>query len=243
MKNSMNTYKYLDDYVAIDKDNDIYILEKNNSFYKLDKDSFDSIVDLDKLVEQKKIKDNQIYVIAILFIIVATLLIYFCKYQYIIIDKNIAYSMILLLINIIIHELGHIVLLKYFYPDSKIKIGFKLIYIYPAFYVDTSYSYMIPKYKRMAVYLAGNLMNCIFLLSVMIFFPDKIIYCYLIVTNILVNFIPIIKSDGYYALIAFFNKYTNDKGKVKTFIDDFIRGIMMFIFLNFIYFINNNLIL
>lgn len=239
----MNAYKYLDYSVAIDEENDIYILEKDNSFYKLDRDSFYSIVNKDELVEEKKVSDNPIYVISILFIIVATLTIYFYKHQYVVIDRNIGFSTILLLINIVIHELGHIVLLKHFNPGSKIKMGFKLIFIYPAFYVNTSHSYMIPKYKRMAVYLAGNLMNCVFLLGVMTFFPDKTIYCYLIVTNILINFIPIIKSDGYYAFIAFFNKYTKEKGKAITFIDDFIRGLIMFIFLNLISLINNNLIL
>ena len=33
------------------------------------------------------------------------------------------------------------------------KVGFKFVFIYPAFYVDTSYSYLLPKYKRISVYL------------------------------------------------------------------------------------------
>ena len=47
------------------------------------------------------------------------------------------------------------------------KVGFKFVFIYPAFYVDTSYSYLLPKYKRIAVYLAGNFTNCLFVLGVM----------------------------------------------------------------------------
>ncbi|CEO88649.1 hypothetical protein SSCH_2290001 [Syntrophaceticus schinkii] len=83
-------------------------------------------------------------------------------------------------------------------------MGFKLVFIYPAFYVDTSYSYFLPQYKRAAVYMAGNTMNCIFVLGIIIFLPNMLLYCYLIVSNILINFLPIVKSDGYYAFITFF---------------------------------------
>lgn len=78
-------------------------------------------------------------------------------------------------------------MLKLVYPLTKFKVGFKLVFIYPAFYVDTSYSYLLPKYKRMSVYLAGNIMNCIFLLAIILFLPKYIGYCYIIVLNILVN--------------------------------------------------------
>lgn len=95
-------------------------------------------------------------------------------------------------------------------------------------YVDTSFSYFCPKYKRMCVYLAGNLMNCIFILTIYILCPQYLKYCYIIISNVLVNFIPIIKSDGYYTAMTFLNKYNADNDKKKEFVDDFIRGAIMF---------------
>lgn len=56
-------------------------------------------------------------------------------------------------------------------------------------------------------------------------------YNYILMSTILINFLPIIKSDGYYAIKAFFNKYNFDMSKKLKFIDDTIRGIIMFIFL------------
>ena len=116
-------------------------------------------------------------------------------------------------------------------------MGFKVVFIYPAFYVDTSYSYMLPKYKRMVVYLAGNFMNCMFLVVVLIAFPQYLKYCYLVVSNILINFITIVKSDGYYAMVTLFNKFNNFKSIRREYIEDFIRGIIMFLVLSLISYI------
>ena len=102
------------------------------------------------------------------------------------------------------------------------------MFIWPAFYVDTSYSYMVSKYKRIAIYLAGNFMNCIYVLLVQLFFPKQLPYCYLVISNVLVNFIPIVKSDGYYAVVTLFNKTNIKKDKVATTLEDAIRGIIMF---------------
>lgn len=110
----------------------------------------------------------------------------------------------------------------------RVKIGFKFMFIWPAFYVDTSYSYMVSKYKRIAIYLAGNFMNCIYVLLVLLFFPKQLPYCYLVISNVLVNFIPIVKSDGYYAVVTLFNKTNIKKDKVATTLEDAIRGIIMF---------------
>ena len=97
--------------------------------------------------------------------------------------------------------------------------------------MDTSDSYLLPKYKRIAVYLAGNFMNCIYVLICFIFFPSLNKYNYAIISTILINFLPIIKSDGYYAITSLFNRYNVAKSKKKDFIEDTVRGILMFLFL------------
>lgn len=235
----MKTYNYQEFCVAIDEEKEIYILEKNAEFYKLDKESFFSLIDCSRLTNEKSINENIIYFFIMICVIVFTLSIYLLKYKYILIDDNFFYSTLFLLFNILLHELGHIILLKILNPKSKIKIGFKFFFIYPAFYIDTSYSYLLPKYKRMAIYLAGNFMNSIFVLLVMIFYPSKAEFCYLIITNILINFIPIIKSDGYYAYLTLLNKYNKQNTKSHVFVEDFIRGIVMFTFLQILSNLNN----
>ena len=112
-------------------------------------------------------------------------------------------------------------------------------FIYPAFYVDTSYSYLLPKYKRIAVYLAGNFTNCLFVLGVMYLYPKLLPYCYLVISNLLINFIPIVKSDGYYAYITFRGKTNKGMGRIKEKMDDFIRGTIMFILLSMLSYISN----
>ncbi len=63
---------------------------------------------------------------------------------------------------------------------------------------------------------------------VLLFFPKQLPYCYLVISNVLVNFIPIVKSDGYYAVVTLFNKTNIKKDKVATTLEDAIRGIIMF---------------
>ena len=65
--------------------------------------------------------------------------------------------------------------------------------------------------------------GCLYILC-----PQYLKYCYIIISNVLVNFIPIIKSDGYYTAMTFLNKYNADNDKKKEFVDDFIRGAIMF---------------
>ncbi|MDD4112297.1 MAG: hypothetical protein PHC56_04595 [Herbinix sp.] len=228
---SIKIYKYDSNKVWINESKDLYFVKTDESFYNPDKEVFESVIDSSKLEYQKTIKDNPIYCMSMILIIVATIFTYLINVSYIIIDNNLLYSTLILLINIVIHETGHILFLKLFYKESKIKAGFKFLFIYPAFYVDTSYTYMLPKYKRMAVYLAGSAFNTFYVILSMVFIPKHNNYLYLVVSNILVNFLPIIKSDGYYTLMALLGKYNKSKGKLPTFIEDIVRGIIMFIFL------------
>ncbi len=208
-----------------------YILEMDNSFYNIDQEVAKEIIKGSNIINEKHIKDNMFIMVSFVCIILFTLYNYFINASFVIVDNLFWVATLLLIVNIPLHELGHIILLKIFYPSSKFKIGFKLVFIYPAFYVDTSYTYLLPKYKKVAVYLAGNVINCLFILTIIFFFPKYINCCYIIISNILVNFIPIVKSDGYYAITALLNKITKVKSKKKQTIEDFIRGLIMFLLL------------
>ena len=225
--------------ISEDEKSDSFIIAEGYNFYQVNKNEFEKIISRDKLIDIKTIKDNPICTIIMITTIVLSLLLYFYEEEFVLINSDLVLATILLIMNILLHEVGHVFCMKLFYKESKVKVGFKFVFIYPAFYVDTSYSYLLPKYKRIAIYMAGNFVNCIFLLLIMLIFPGLIPYCYLIVSNILINFVPIIKSDGYYALITLLNKNNRCKTIKKEICDDYIRGILMFIFLSIVSFISN----
>ena len=228
----MRIFTNSDDTIIIgEKDNDNYIVKYDNEFYKIPKEKLCDICDPDSLRLKKEISDNPIVSLIMVATILFTILSFFRAETYVIIDSNFLIANVVLFGNVFIHEAGHIIFLKMYYKYGKVRIGFKFFFIYPAFYVDTSDSYFLPKYKRISVYLAGNFFNCIYVLICLIFFPDTNKFNYIIVSTILINFLPIIKSDGYYALISLWDKHNYYKGKKRAYFEDTIRGAIMFLLL------------
>lgn len=232
-KEIVEIYENSDYIIGINKIKNKVVIKnvEDYTYYKIELEKFKKIFKDNDFYLNKVVKDNVLLFNLIFAFIIFVLVYYFLKFEYRLIDANFIPATVVMLINIPIHEIGHIVALKFFYKKSKVKLGFKFIFIYPAFFVDTSDSYLLPKYSRISVYLAGNLMNCIFLLIVMCFFKQYLDICYILFSNILINFLPIVKSDGYYALMSFFDKTNYFKSKKEEFIEDFIRGIIMFVFL------------
>lgn len=224
----MKIYRYDDCMIAEEESTNDCIMQRGFDFYKISKDVKNQFVDESQLLSVSEIKDNLGILLVVMMTILSTLIVYFSSGIYTLVDNQFVMATLFLLINIPVHEAGHIIFLKIFYKESKIRVGFKFIFIYPAFYVDTSFSYFCPKYKRMSIYLAGNFMNCIFVLAIYILCPQYLKYCYIIVSNILVNFIPIIKSDGYYTAMTFLDQYNAGNDRKKERLDDFIRGAVMF---------------
>ena len=134
----MKIFKYEEYTIAQVSKRDFTIVEKNNNFFKLDNATFDSLFGKEKLEFVKNDKDNILYMMGMIFMILLTLYLYFRTTTYSIIDVNFLPATLVLIINIFIHELGHVLFLKKFYPKSRVKIGFKFMFIWPAFYVDTS---------------------------------------------------------------------------------------------------------
>lgn len=228
---TVEIYQHEEYVISTDQERKYFIAGKDFSFYRLNSQEFAAHFDFQQLKFVRTIRDSIAWALLPLIVISITLYFYFTQYHYVIIDQHFLIATLLLVINIPLHELGHILFLKLFYKESEVKCGFKLIFIYPAFYVNTSYSYLLPKYKRISVYLAGNFINSLFLLIVICFFKPLLPYCYLIFAAILVNLLPIVKSDGYYALKTLYNGYNKAQGKIRDFIENFIRGLLMFLFL------------
>lgn len=171
----MKIYKQGEYTIAQDEKRAFAVVEKNQNFYKLDDATFDSMFDRKALEFVRTDKDNILYMSGIVLTIIVTLVLYFRSTSYSIIDVNFLPATLVLIGNIFIHEFGHVLFLKLFYKKSHVKIGFKFVFIWPAFYVDTSYSYMVSKYKRIAIYLAGNFMNCIYVLMIATVYKGNII--------------------------------------------------------------------
>ncbi|MEY8532602.1 hypothetical protein AALH30_03535 [Blautia pseudococcoides] len=235
----MKLYKYGEYTIAQEERSDEVIIAEGQNFYKVDHKTMNELFDRNKLEYITTKKDNPIFAIAMTVVICITIFLYFSSQKYVLVNTDFLQATMILIFNIVIHEAGHIVFLKGFYRKSIVKVGFKFVFIYPAFFVDTSYSYLLPKYKRIAIYLAGNFMNCVFLLLCIFFFPHLLPYCYLIVSNILINFIPIIKSDGYYAFIALINKVNKSLTFKGEMVEDFIRGSIMFAFMSVLSYVSN----
>lgn len=235
----MKIYKCDDYIISNDEKTETFFATWNHNFYKLNKTQFDEIFGKAEMTFIRGIEDNFLYAVFMVFIILLTIVLYLKRQNYALINSSFIEATLVLVFNVFIHELGHILFLKIFYRESKIKIGFKFVFIYPAFFVDTSYSYLLPKYKRIAIYLAGNFANCLFVLAILLLYPQLLPYCYLVISNVLINFIPIVKSDGYYAYIAFRGKTNKVLDKKKEVIDDFIRGLIMFALLGILSYISN----
>lgn len=224
----MKIEKYSNCTIAENKN--ICILQNDFNFYKIDSIQKSTYVE-SPILSSFLINDNIICFVISAITIILSFIIYFSFSDYKLVDENYIIATVVLLLNIPIHELGHVMTLKLFYKESKIRVGFKWFFIFPAFYVDTSYSYFLPKYKKITVYLAGTLFNAIFILLLFMFSADLLKYCNILIANMFVNFLPIIKSDGYYSIITMFEKYTYYKGKKREYIEDFVRGIFMWLFM------------
>ena len=181
----------------------------------------------------KELKENLFCMVLFIMVILTAVSWYFWKASYLLVDYNIAKAFLLLVLYIPLHEAGHILCLKAFYPECRIKMGMKFTFIYPSFYVDTSYSYLLPKSKKVSVHLAGGFMNSLFVIVIFVAIPEWIPYLYLIVSNILINFIPIVKGDGFYALASVCNRFYLKKSKRAALVEELVRGGIMFTVLEF----------
>lgn len=109
------------------------------------------------------------------------------------------------------HEFGHALTLKHYGGEIR-SMGFSLFYFSPAFYVDISDSYLLPRRERMWVTFAGTYSELVVcsLASFIWFFavPGTLLYEFsfqLILftgfSSFLINMNPLIKLDGYFALM------------------------------------------
>ncbi len=108
-----------------------------------------------------------------------------------------------MLINLVLHEMGHIVMLIAF--SRKVgKIRFRFNFIFPAISVDTSDSYILTRGRRFFIYYAGIMVNVFVCLLTLLLFESQAYLLRLVLWAIVINLIPIgcLKSDGYYIFVS-----------------------------------------
>ena len=122
--------------------------------------------------------------------------------------------LIVLFIVGFLHESAHGLTCRYF-GGSVTQMGFMLLYFTPCFYVDVSDTYLFDKhYKTQWVVFAGcyielvvcSLTTFVWLLTADATFVNDIAYKFMLMTGIsslVMNMDPLIKLDGYYALITY----------------------------------------
>lgn len=113
------------------------------------------------------------------------------------------------IINIVLHEMGHIYSLKFFGKKFD-KVGFKLnFYVFPAFYVQMNETYMLSRNEKIIVHLFGLFINyCVInsleLINFLTISNKPLTMAFMFFSSTLLwNLIPILNSDGYKILLAF----------------------------------------
>lgn len=118
---------------------------------------------------------------------------------------------LLLFPALVVHEIAHGATLAYYgglWDVMPAEVGTGLYYFGPMFYVDTSDAWILPRKMRVMVSLSGPLSTILmgaFLVFANVFWPSQILkmagfFCFY---WMLWNFVPLIETDGYYAIMDY----------------------------------------
>ncbi|MGX0021790.1 peptidase [Staphylococcus hominis] len=124
-------------------------------------------------------------------------------------SNNIIFILVLYFImNILLHELGHIYSLKFFGKRID-KVGFRLnFYVFPSFYVQMNETYMLSRIDKIIVHSFGLFVNFLFinfiqLVNMFTFDSYSLTLAYLLFSSTMVwNLVPMLNSDGYKIMLA-----------------------------------------
>lgn len=142
---------------------------------------------------------------------------------------NLLLATVLLLVNVAIHEIGHAAVLKIHLPQARARLGFRLTFVFPTVYVNTSESYLLPRGKRASVHLAGVFANAVYLILVALFAPSLLWPSYTVVGTMLLNLIPVMRGDGYHVVETLSGRRRlAPSGRAQT-LEDCARGAIMLV--------------
>ncbi len=154
-------------------------------------------------------------------------------------NEMILFSLIFLLINIVTHEMSHAAFLKIW--NRKVgKIGINFRFIFPMITVDTSDSYLLPKFRRFCVYYAGVMINIFWCGLIWLFFPKLTFVIPQILMLILFCLFPLggVRNDGYHILYSILlgrNNFQNKKTIFDTVGKVVLYGIVFYSIFNLLF--------
>lgn len=197
-------------------------------FYQPSYEDYARLIKEDAPCEVTYISDNVWgTILTILLITVSLLLAPFLMKSASTEDFSVFVLLLLLIINVALHEAAHFFALKLFLRRAHLKVGFHLYLPFPSFYVDTTYALFLPHFKRITVFLAGMAANAAFLIAVYFLSLPLAIYSGAIYSLFLFNLIPILKNDACYVMRELRNKPYYANKKMNPHIEALIRGIIM----------------
>lgn len=210
------------DFEMIKYNNKIIIKDKNeNKYYEVDETQFDESKDIEWKNYHSIINDKIFIIYILTFILLFIINVnFYISYKTIGNYNNLVITILFIIytsINIIIHELSHILSLKIF--NRKIdKFGFKFNYIFPSFYVRMNDVHMLSRNEKVLVHSAGLYVNMLFnVIFIFIAYKLKLnnllIVCQLFIFGIFMNSVPILNSDGYKMMLSIF-MYNEKKEKI-----------------------------
>lgn len=140
---------------------------------------------------------------------------------------GIALTATVLMFNVLIHEAGHALVLKRYLPDAHISFGFRLVFVFPTFYVNTTASYLLPKGKRIAVHLAGVFANAMWLALSDLLFPSFSGINDMVAWMMTLNLVPIMRGDGHHVLAALLGWKAPAPDSKRRYLEECVRGAAM----------------
>ncbi|MGG1242035.1 zinc metalloprotease LiaK [Bacillus cabrialesii] len=212
----MKILKYEDEKYEVIVQNNVFIKDKKSGEYY--KNSLNSLTD-EQLLRFKMYKEKVSPKFFYLFLFF-TAFMFILNYIHLIKLQNGLSSVfhgwkmwiiivIYFIMNIVLHELGHIYSLKFFGKNFD-KVGFKLnFYVFPAFYVQLNETYMLSRNEKIIVHLFGLfinylLINTLELINQFTFSSEALTMAFMLFSSTLLwNLVPILNSDGYKILLAF----------------------------------------
>lgn len=204
------------------------LLKVADSYYRPTSEQFETIKSSDRILSTHVIRDCAAPLVLMSLLVLSGLFLPLLPHQANTSDVGLGAFAAFVALNILAHEGFHAAVLHAFYPGAKTRPGFRLTFIFPTFYVDTSDSYLLPTYKRLAVYLAGNAANGLLVTLAYLVAPKLAGDATFISATMAINLLPIMKSDGYYLVETLRGHYNRHKSSQADFVENFARGALAF---------------
>lgn len=219
-----------------------YIVRIGENYYHVDRATFEELLSKDNIVAKESISDSIFPLMAMLAVIVLSIALSISVCIQLKLKGADASSALVgaiappcvsrvlfvafLVANLGAHEAGHAIALKCLYRHATIRLGFKFTFVFPTFYITSSDGYMLPRFKRAAVHMAGNCANSAINAVLLLLCPRLGYWTWYIALLEISNLIPVMKSDGYNCIQSLLFKFAKKPDPTQEKKTNAIRGLI-----------------